>query len=60
MSLHLDVICDSELSSEDRSLQTVRAIAEILPFVLAKYGIGQQAGRWAAGHGGGTDSQGSI
>jgi hypothetical protein len=41
MALHLDVVCtDLRLTSQDRRKQTVRAISEILPLVLAKYGVG--------------------
>jgi hypothetical protein len=40
MSLHLDVVCEQGLSFEDRQSKTIRVIAEVLPLVLAKYGIG--------------------
>ena len=39
MALHLDVVCDPEMTDRDRREQSVWAIKEILPFVLAKYGI---------------------
>jgi hypothetical protein len=39
MSLHLDVICEPHVSLEERASQTVRVIGEVLPYVLAKYGV---------------------
>ena len=39
MALHLDVICEPHVPTEDRKSQTVRVLAEVLPYVLAKYGI---------------------
>ena len=55
MSLHLDVICEPHVSLEERASQTVRVIGEVLPFVLAKYGvrgsIAYAAGESAVGQG---------
>jgi hypothetical protein len=45
MPLHLDVVCDPLLSTQERTEQTVRVIGEILPFVLAKYGVGNKPAR---------------
>jgi hypothetical protein len=46
MSLFLDVVCtDRQLSLPEVRQKKVRAIGEILPFVFAKYGIGQAACR---------------
>ena len=39
MSLHLDVVCESHVPAKECRSQSVRVIAEVLPFVLAKYGI---------------------
>ena len=46
MALFLDVVCtDTRISRPERRENTVRVIGEILPFVIAKYGIGRVAGR---------------
>lgn len=43
MSIYLDVVCtEPRIGLLERREQTVRAIAEILPFVLGKYGIGRK------------------
>ena len=40
MSLYLDVVCtESRIPTRDRQEKTVRVIGEILPYVLAKYGV---------------------
>ena len=40
MGLHLDVVCtDFRVSAQQRQQQTLRVIGEILPLVLAKYGV---------------------
>jgi hypothetical protein len=40
MSLYLDVVCtESRLTSYERQEKSVQAIGEILPYVLAKYGV---------------------
>jgi hypothetical protein len=43
MALHLDVVCEETMTAQDRQKQTIRVIGEILPFVLAKYGVGSQS-----------------
>ena len=41
MALQLDVVCtDVRISAQCRQEKTVRVIGEILPLVLAKYGLG--------------------
>lgn len=41
MALRLDVVCtDLRIPSRERQTQTVRVLGEILPLVLAKYGVG--------------------
>ena len=41
MALHLNVVCtDLRITSRDRQKKTVQVIGEILPLVLAKYGVG--------------------
>lgn len=45
MPLHLDVVCDPLLTNRERQEQNLRVIGEILPFVLAKCGIGTQPDR---------------
>jgi hypothetical protein len=48
MAVHLDVICEPSVSRDARQSQTIRVIAEVLPFVLAKYGISAVSARCAA------------
>jgi hypothetical protein len=48
MSLHLDVICEPHVPTEERKSQTVRVLAEVLPYVLAKYGISALSARCSA------------
>lgn len=45
MSLHLDVVCEPTMPASERQQQTTLVIGEILPFVLAKYGVGTQPDR---------------
>jgi hypothetical protein len=43
MALYLDVVCtEARLNSSERQEKTVRMIGEILPYVLAKYGVSNQ------------------
>lgn len=44
MALRMDVVCTDRCSANDRREKTVRAIGEILPFVLAKYGVSRANG----------------
>ena len=42
MSVTLEIVCtDRQIDAFERQEITVRAIGEILPYVLAKYGIDQ-------------------
>lgn len=45
MPLHLDVVCDPLLPPRVRQQQTVQVLGEILPYVLAKYGVGTKPDR---------------
>jgi hypothetical protein len=45
MSLHLDVVCEPHVSLEERRSQSICVMAEVLPFVLAKYGVSATNGR---------------
>jgi hypothetical protein len=56
MSLHLDVVCEPHVSMEERKSQTVRAIAEVLPFVLAKYGVNALSARCSGASSSGDES----
>jgi len=56
MALHLDVICEPHVSTAARQSQTVQVIAEVLPLVLAKYGISALSARCSADR---ADSRGS-
>jgi hypothetical protein len=43
MSLYLDVVCtEAKLTSYERQEKSVHVIGEILPYVLAKYGVANQ------------------
>jgi hypothetical protein len=43
MSLYLDVVCtEAQLTSYERQEKSVQVIGEILPYVLAKYGVSNQ------------------
>jgi hypothetical protein len=49
MSLYFDVACtDRDVSPQERRERTVRAIGEILPLVMAKYGAVAPPGRLSA------------
>jgi hypothetical protein len=44
MTLHLDVVCDGPaLTVPEKSDKAARVIGELLPFVLAKYGVGSSS-----------------
>jgi len=47
LTLHLDVVCDPTMPASERQQQTILVIGEILPDVLAKYGVGTQPDRRA-------------
>ena len=40
MALHLNVVCDDQdVFAPERTGKVVRMLGEILPFILAKYGV---------------------
>lgn len=43
MSIYFDVVCTSAATIDERNSQSVKALGELLPYVLAKYGVAAQS-----------------